>query len=195
MEAIEKKIRINSIIRGILLGAATMVASIGAYYMITGLRPTAAIFIFLPTIISVLLPILVVILLLFNLRKSIGGYWTFRQATSGIFVMFLTGFLLHAIFYDLIFAKIIEPNMLQKTEISAIAAKRFLMSQQHQPQAKIAQSIADTKKEFEQQKQITAGRIIQGIFFYIIFIFLLALIFASMFKKDPPLYTNAAQIN
>ena len=190
MEATEKKIRVNSILRGLLLGVAAIIASIGAYYMITGLRPTAAIFIFLPTVISVLLPILVVILLLFNLRASIGGYWTFRQATSGIFIMFLTGFVLHTIFYDSIFAKLIEPDMLQKTEVSAIAAKRFLMSQQRQPQAKIDQSIAETKNEFEQQKQVTAGRLIQGIIFYIIFIFLLSLIFASLFKKDPPVYAN-----
>ena len=188
MEAFDKKIRVSSIIRGLVLGTVAVISSIGAYYMIILLKPTAVIFVFLPTIIAVMLPIVVIILLLFNLRTSIGGYWTFRQATSGIFIMFLTGFLLHTFCYDLIFARIIEPNMLQKTEVAAITAKRFLMAQQHQPLAKISSSVEETKKEFEQQKQVTPGRIIQGIIFYIIFIFILSLVFASMFKKDTPVY-------
>ena len=190
METLDREIRIKSVIRGLVLGVVAIISSIGAYYMITGLKPTAAIFIFLPTIISVLLPITIIVLLLFNLRKAIGGYWTFKQATSGIFVMFLTGFLLHTICYDWVFAKVIEPNMLQKTEVAAIAAKSFLMAGQHQSPKKIEQSIAETKKEFVQQKQITVGAILQGIIFYIIFIFIFSLIFASMFKKDPPLYAG-----
>ena len=80
--------------------------------------------------------------------------------------------------------------MLQKTEVAAIAAKSFLMSEQHQSPQKIEKSIAETKKEFAQQKQITIGAILQGIIFYIIFIFLFSLIFASMFKKNPPLYAD-----
>ncbi|HEY0244039.1 MAG TPA: hypothetical protein VGC01_00620, partial [Mucilaginibacter sp.] len=55
-------------------------------------------------------------------------------------------------------------------------------------QAVIDKNIADMKKDFVQQQSTSIGSIIQGLVISILFVFLFALIFGSLFKKDPPVY-------
>ena len=57
-------------------------------------------------------------------------------------------------------------------------------------QKQIDKNIADIKQNMNEQKSISIGNVISGIAINIIFIFVLALIFGALFKKDEPVFTT-----
>ena len=190
MNDIERKIKINGVKSGVLLGLIITALSISSYYFITSIIKSAVLFVAGPIIFSIFIPIFCVVFFCFNARKSIGGYWTFKQATTGIFTMFLIAYLVQFIGKSIIFDKFIEPNGIQKTQTAAINAKAAILKQRGNDQAAIDKDIAEMKKEFGQQQNTSIGSVIQGIVISILFMFLLALIFGSLFKREPPVYTN-----
>jgi len=190
MDSLEQKIKINAVKSGLLLGVVLLILSIFSYYFITTISKSPALFVAGPLFFSFLIPVAVVAFFCFNARKKIGGYWTFRQATTGIFIMFFAAYLIQLVGKDIIFDKYVEPDYAQKTQVAAINAKTVIMKQQNYSPQATAKGIADMKKDFEAQKNVTVGNIIQGVAISILFIFLFALIFASLFKKEPPVYAT-----
>ncbi len=191
MSDIEQKIKINGIKSGILLGVIITALSIISYYFITTTK-SPALFVAAPILFSVFIPIFCVVFLCFNQRKKICGFWTFKQATTGIFVSFLIAYLIQFICVTLIFNNFVAPDNLQKTQTAAINMKTIILKQRGDKQASIDKDIAEMQKDFNQQKNATIGSTIQGVVISILFIFLFALIFGSLFKKDPPAYTTQA---
>jgi hypothetical protein len=141
-----------------------------------------------PIIFRIFIPIFLTAFLCFSGRNKIGGYWTFKQATTGVFVMFLIAFLVQFIGKDLIFDKLIAPDNIQKTQNAAIGFKTMILKQKGISNQAIEKDNAEMRKDFVSQGSNTIGEIIRGIIFSILFIFILALIFGSLFKKDPPAY-------
>jgi hypothetical protein len=186
MNDIEQRIKINGVKSGLLLGLIITGLSILSYYFITSITKSPVLFVAVPIIFSVFIPIFCVVFICFNARKSVGGYWTFKQATTGIFTMFLIAYLVQFIGKSIIFDRFVEPNGIQKTQTAAINAKADILKQRGNDQKIIDKDIADMKKDFTQQQNTSVGSTIQGIVISILFIFLLALIFGSLFKKDPP---------
>jgi len=186
MNDIEQRIKINGVKNGLLLGVIITALSIGSYYFITSGSASPILFVAAPIFFSVFIPIFCVVFFCFNARKQIGGFWTFKQATTGIFTMFLIAYLVQFIGKDIVFDKVIEPGNIQKTQTAAINAKTTILKQRGNSQKAIDSDIGEMKKDFSQQQNVSVGSTIQGIVISILFIFLLALIFGSLFKKDPP---------
>lgn len=193
MNSLQNTIRKNSVISGLLLGLILTAIGIFSFYFITQMADTPVLFIAGPTIIKVMLPIVVVIFFCFDARKRIGGYWTFRQATTAIFIMFMVAYIVQSIGQDVIFPRI-EKDVPAKTEKAYIDASESFKSKPGANAKQIDQNIADIKKSFSDQKAATAGSIVQGIVFSIILVFVLSMIFAALFKRDPPLYTKAVDV-
>lgn len=191
MNDIDKRIKINGVKSGLLLGIIITALSIISYYFITAANQSPALFVAAPIFFSVFIPIFCVVFFCFNSRKNIGGYWTFKQATTGIFTMFLIAYLVQFIAKNIVFDKIIEPESIQKTQLAAINAKSAILKQRAENPKTAAADIAEMKKDFTQQQNVSIGSTIQGVVISILFIFLLALIFGSLFKKDPP-YSHPA---
>jgi Protein of unknown function (DUF4199) len=187
--SLEQEIKVNGVKNGLLLGLILTTLSILSFYFITTTK-SATLFVAAPIIFSLFVPVFFVVIFCFNMRKKIGGYWTFKQATTGIFVMFITAYLIQFIGKDLIFDRVIRPDNVQMTQNAAINAKATLMKQRGDNQKLIDKSTADLKKDFSQQNNVTIGGIIQGMIFSVLFIFVFALIFGSLFKKDGPVYAT-----
>jgi hypothetical protein len=190
MDDIEQHIKIYGVKSGVLLGLILLSLSIFSFYFITSLARSLALLLFGPIVFTLVIPVITVVFLCFNFRKKIGGFWTFKQATTGIFIMFLTAYIIQIAGRDLVFAKFIEPDMAKKTQIAFINASTTLRSQAGANQKQIDQNIADIKRGFEEQRNITTAKFIQGLAISVIFIFVFALIFAALFKKEPLLYDN-----
>jgi hypothetical protein len=187
---LEQRIRIIFLKYGIVLGFILLAFDISSYYIITRITTSPVLFVAVPIFFSLFIPIFLTVFFCFNGRKKLGGYWTFKQATTGIFIMFLVAYLIQFIGKDIIFNKFIEPNNVVNTQNAAVAAKTALMRQRGNAQKVIDSSIADMKRDFAAQQNTTIGSTIQGIIFSILFIFLFALIFGSLFKKIPPVYST-----
>ncbi|WP_221452833.1 DUF4199 domain-containing protein [Mucilaginibacter sp. FT3.2] len=186
-----KQLRITGVIFGLVLGVALTIFSIISFYvMIT----TSSVILLsaVPFIFSVLLPIVLVIILCFNFRKKIGGIWNLRQAATGIFIMFFAAFIVQFILRDQLFAKVVEPNMLQKTEKAmSTAVSSFLKQSKASPQD-IAKKMNEIKAQFEGQKDFSIGKQIEGMGISIIFMFVLAIVFAAFFKNEQQAYSPNA---
>ncbi len=184
MEDIEKELRKIGFIRGLLLGAILLLIGIISYYLIINNAgpwwfPLISSFFF-----NLILPVGLAITFVVNLRKSIGGFWSFKQAVTGIFMMFLAAYIVQAIGRDVVFAKIIEPDMVQKTEAAMIRSITTAAKPLSYTPAQTAAKIADTKKQFEENQKPTVTGVIQGVIVSIIFLFVFAIIFSAVFKRE-----------
>ncbi len=188
MNEIEKTIKINGIKTGAFLGVCLLVLSIASFYFITAMAKSPVAFVAIPIIFSFLLPIALVLLFSFSQRKKIGGYWSFKQATTGIFIMFFIAYVIQISGRDLVFGKFIEPDMVTKIEASTITATTMVMQSGKSSQQQIDAKVAELKTDFDNQRNVTIAGIIQGIAVSIIFAFVLALIFGALMKRDPPVY-------
>jgi hypothetical protein len=188
MTQLENTIRRASTIRGLILGVVLLAVSILSFYMLTADTGSAWLIVFSPIIFSVFIPIVIVLLFCFNLRKNIGGYWTFRQAVTGIFIMFVLSYVIQVIGRDVVFARVIEPDMVSKTQTAMLKATTTMLKKGGADQATIDQKRADIQKQLADEKNITVGSIIQGYIITVIFLFVFAVIFGAILKKNPPEY-------
>lgn len=183
----KKQLRIAGVTFGLVLGVALTLFSISSFYiMIT----TSSVILIsaVPFIFSVILPLILVVILCFYFRKKIGGRWTMREAATGIFVMFFAAFIVQFLLRDMLFAKVVEPNMIQKTEQAmTTAVSSFLNKSKASPQD-IAKKMEDIKAQFEGQKDFSIGKQIEGMGISIIFMFVLAIVFAAFFKNEQQAY-------
>ncbi|MDB5131682.1 MAG: hypothetical protein JWR02_1431 [Mucilaginibacter sp.] len=184
---LEQSIKIKFFQYGIILGVILLALAIFTYYLITRISISPIIFVAAPIFLSIFLPIIITVFLCYKGRTLIGGYWTFKQATTGIFIMFLVAYIIQFIGKDLVFYKFIEPNGIHNTQVAAINAKSTIEKQRGDNQKKIAYDISEMKKDFDLQQNNTIGNSIQGLIISILFIFVFALIFGALFKRDPSL--------
>ncbi|MGV3763288.1 DUF4199 domain-containing protein [Parapedobacter sp.] len=122
-----------------------------------------------------------------DLRKKIGGYWSFREALGNIFLMFFVQVVISTVFTTA-FAKWIEPdyaNMMREASLNATTqmAEAFTSDQEQ-----IDKMIEEAEKSIEKQVNPSFVDFIQGLAIGAIFYFIGALIFAAIFKRERPVF-------
>jgi hypothetical protein len=182
--ALDSKIKKQGVINGLLLGVIQFALAVLSFYFMISIAQSAVLITAGATIFSYVLPLISAVILCFSLRKKIGGLWTMRQATTGIFIMFLVSYLVLFISRDQIFARVIEPNMVQKTEQAMTNALIKLKADKGVNGKEVDQKISDLKKELRSGENVSIGRQIQSFGITIIFLFVLSLIFAAFFKRE-----------
>ena len=187
-QTLEQKIKKAAVPSGLIYGIVSLVMAIAAFYYIVGVASSLVGLTVVPFILSVIVPIAAAVFLTLDLRKKIGGYWNFRQAVTGIFIMFFVGFWVSYLGRDFLFAKLIEPDMVTKTENAFIAPMTKMMEKSGADQDKIDQQLDKFKQNFESQKVVTVGSVVKNVTIAIILTFVFSLIFAAIFKKEPPLF-------
>ena len=83
---------------------------------------------------------------------------------------------------ELIFAKVIEPNMVQKTAAAMEKSERLEYKSEGLNQSQIDTRVAEKQKIFNAQIQPTIGKIIMHYAIYIMLLFALSLIIGLMVK-------------
>jgi len=187
VENTDAQIKKVAFLKGLILGGVLLVLNIFSFYFITTMTTSLYLIIGAPFLFAVVLPLVVSISLILELRKSIGGYWVFKQAVTGVFIMFFSAYIIQIIGRDLLFAKVIEPHMVEKTGEAIINATTQMLEKVSTNQAQIDEKIADMQKQFKEQSNQSVVTFFEGIGVTIILLFVLTLIFGAIFKKDPPL--------
>ena len=181
---IERRIKITFLKYGVALGFLYLMLTIASYYFIISGTQSPIVFVGAPIFFRLIIPLLATLFLCFNGRKQVGGLWTFKQATTGVFVMLFMAFLIQFVGKDIIFDRYIEPNSIEKVQTAAINAKTVNLKQKGYDEKVIDKNIGEMKKDMAQQTNaLTPGSVISEILFSTIFIFLFALIFASLFRN------------
>lgn len=182
-EELDKSIKKNAVPVGLILGVIVTVISILSFYVMTS--TTSIILISAaPIVLSVIIPIILAVIYSKQLRTKIGGFWNFRQATSGIFIMLLISFAVQFVVRDMVFAKVIEPDMVSKMETTMVASVTLMLEKSKASQEDIDKQIDKIQKSFDEQKTPTIGKQVQAVAITIIFLFVLALILAAFLKKE-----------
>lgn len=186
MKNLDTQIRKIAFSNGITLGIIALALGIFSFYFMTQMTTSFWMVVLVgPVLFSILIPIVITILYCVDFRKKIGGYWTFKQALSGIFLMLLVAYIVSAIGNNLIFAKLVEPNMVEKMQSAIMNSTRSMMEQSGTDQSTIDSKIADMQKTFDDQKNITVGKTIMRQCVALVVIVILALIFGAIFKRNP----------
>ena len=152
METIEQKLRKNGITNGLLLGIIILVSGIISFYFITAMTNNMIMLVLGPVLFSTLVPLIFAVVFCFDLRKKIGGFWNYRQATTGIFIMFLCAYIL-SYGGNLVFSKVIEPDMVEKMKTVFVTTTTNMLEKQKIDQETIDKKVADIESNFDSQKK------------------------------------------
>ena len=191
MTVSEPEIRKQGALSGIPLGLILMVLNIFSFYFVTSIANTFLMITLGPVIFSVIIPLVVGALFSGDLRKKIGRFWKFRQAVTGIFIMLAVSYVITYVGANLIFGKLIEPQMTEKTQTAIQNATIKYMESKNVDQEQIDKSTDQMQKQFDMQKNLSPAKVVTAVAVSLILIFVLALIYAAIYKRDPPLYDIA----
>lgn len=170
---------------GIGFGLIALILGVISSYVLVSTTSLAMIFIS-PIVISVIVPIIIAVFFARDLRKKIGGYWNLRQATSGMFIMFLVSYVI-SVSGNFIFNKLIEKDMTSRIQTSVVNASLQLMKNQGASEEEVDKKESEMNAEFEKKTNGTFMQTVQGHLIGVIIIFVVSLIFGAAFRKDPPL--------
>lgn len=136
-------------------------------------------------IFSFVLALVLAVYFCLDLRKKAGGYWTFKEALSMIFTMFIVSALIVYLF-TVIFGKFLEPNYV--TTMKEITANNTvkMLEKMGVNQEAIDKATKDVDVKMEKQFNPGFSDLMISIGTMIIIYFVGALIFAAIFKKQPP---------
>lgn len=173
---------------GIGLGLIALVLGILSAYLLVGAKSMMAIFL-IPMGVGLIIPLVVAVLFCLDLRKKIGGFWNLRQATSGIFIMFLVTYAISNV-GNVIFNKFIEKDMTERIQNTVVGATSSLMKNQGVDEEQIDKKVAEMNADFERKNQGTIMQTIQGHIIGVIIVFVIALLFGAVLKKEQIIYIN-----
>ena len=181
METLNKQ----AINNGVILGILTLAIQLIIYYAAPSIIGSITF-----SIVLTIFSLAIYIYFTIDLRKKIGGLWTFKEALKGIFIMSLIGNLLSAV-ANFLFFKFIETGAYDKiapsVEAQAIAnLEKFGITDQDAIDKGVEQALAQIKSVYQPDLKsflITLGTVI-------LVGFIMSLIFAAIFKKNPPMFAQ-----
>jgi len=124
-----------------------------------------------------------------DLRKKIGGYWSFKEALGHIFLMFIVQVVVVTLFTTA-FAKWIEPSYADTMREITLNATTKVAETFSSDQEVIDKMIEEAEKNIEKQVNPGFMDVVQGLAIAAIFYFIGALIFAAIFKRNPPVFAS-----
>ncbi|MXV15030.1 DUF4199 domain-containing protein [Hufsiella ginkgonis] len=184
MEDINKEIRKNALSNGVIIGIIILVMSIVLLYLMSSWVSMMALAV--SGGLTFVVYILCAIFFSIDLRKKVGGFWSFRQAVSGIFIMFLVATIVSTI-GNYIFTQFIEKDLTVKMVENIKTATSNFMSNQGVDQATIDQKMSEMDVDMAGKLHPTAMDYVKNLLTSVIVMFICALIFAAIFKKERPI--------
>jgi hypothetical protein len=127
-----------------------------------------------------------------DLRKKIGGYWSFKDALRGIFLMaFVAGVV--GLVANYLFYNVIEPDAYDK--ISGYVSQGLSETYENlgMSQEQIDETVEKMQESLKSQYSPTLGDLFKSLGLAILMEFVLSLIFAAIFKKDRPVFAEVSE--
>ncbi len=181
----------KAVVNGLIYGAILLIVGIIAVHFLVSTTSMTVIFAF-SGFLTFLIPVGVAIPFTLNLRKNAGGYWNLRQATTAIFVMFLTAYVVYSA-GNFIYSRAIDKTINQRVTENIIKVTADFASRQNLPQEQIDEKIDQMRENMEAGKNPSLSHIVQSFIFSVIFIFIGALIFAAIFKRERPVFERSEE--
>ena len=185
----EAQIKKSAILKGIVLGIISVVLSLISLYLSAN-----ATSIITATIVNLLvnygLFLLAGILFIVQLRKAIGGYWSFSVALKHIYIMLAVAAVLG--FAGTTLFNVVTPNLQMKAIENTQNLTIEMMEAANAPDEQIDESLALLDQQKEAISNLSFGQIIKGLAVSLVMYFVLALILAAIFKKEQPIFRRVS---
>ncbi len=180
-----KEIRKDALQNGLILGGVLLLLDIIALYVLA--NSESILVVFLSYLFGYLIiPITAAVILIKRLREKIGGFWNLRQATSGIFIVFISAYLISSA-GSFVFIKYIYPEITLKAKDNLVGLTSDFLNKLNADPEKIDEMVENIELQFESIGQNSVGSIISNLLSSIIILFITALIFAAIFKRERPI--------
>ncbi|QJD95074.1 DUF4199 domain-containing protein [Mucilaginibacter robiniae] len=179
-------LRKEGALRGLLFGGILLAVNILLIYYTAYIAQVPGVFFVVSFIGSFVVQIGLALLFTASLRKKIGGYWTLKQATSGLFVMLFVTYLISSV-GRWVFSNYIDQATVQKANTETLAIQRKALQSTHRSEADIQSTLEATQKSMNEGDTLSIGRVIQNLLISVILIFAIAAILGALFKREPPL--------
>lgn len=187
MDIKDSGLRKEGAINGIWLGLIILALGILLYYYVTRLTDSLFIIVIVSNMVVMLLELFTTAFFCYKLRKQIGGFWTLRQATTAIFMMFIVAYAIQGIGKEVIFPKFVDHNTAVNIRDAMKKANMKTLKEGADPKL-VKQRDNNIEMEYNNAlKNIDTGQFLQGLVITVILIFVASLIFAALFKREPPL--------
>jgi hypothetical protein len=177
----------NAINNGVIIAIISIAIQVIMYYAMPSLFGSYV------TGIGISCVLLVIyVLLTLDMKKKIGGFWTFKEALKGIFLMSFIANVGSSIF-NFIFYKFIEPNAYDKIVGFVTEGLTSTYEKMGLSQDKMDEALSQVEKTLKSQFQPSILDFIKALGIAILIGFIMSLIFAAIFKKNPPMFTPAEE--
>lgn len=171
---------------GLILGVAMFILGIALLFLMQSANSFWTMVIIYPLLFLVVGPIVLSVFICRSLRKNIGGYWTFKQALKSIFIVFLVGWLV-SFGLNLLYTKVIDTTATEKMQEHIKETTLTFLKNQGSEQEKLDDEGKKMDEQFAKQNELTPQSVFRNITIAISIIFVFALIFAAIFKREKPL--------
>ena len=167
---------------GVIIGILSAVIGVVTYYVFPSLLGSMSF-----GIGTLVVSLLIYIFFTLDLRKKIGGFWNFREALKGIFLMaFVAGLLYSAVNY--VFYKFVEPDAFEKISGFVESGMSKTFESMGMDQDKIDEAVSKQVEGLKGQYDPTPMQFLKNLGIAVLVQFVMSLIFAAIFKKEAPVF-------
>lgn len=182
MEQSLQNLNKSAINNGVVLGVISMVLGILIFYVAPSLFGNAIF-----GIGNIVLLLVLYIVFTIDLRKKIGGFWNFKDAFKGIFLMAFIAGLVVAIF-NYVFYNFIEPNGFQQIAGFVEEGTTSMLENMGMDQSAIDEQVEKQVEAMRAQFNPTGFEFFKNLGIQILIQVVMSLIFAAIFKKEAPVF-------
>ncbi len=171
-------------INGITIGILSTAIGVVTFYMFPSLLGSISF-----GIGTLVISLVIYVFFTLDLRKKIGGFWDFREALKGIFLMAFIAGLLYSV-VNFAFYKFVEPNAYDKISGYMEAGMTKTLENMGMDQDQIDEAISKQSEGIKAQYDPTPMQFFKNIGVAVIVQFVMSLIFAAIFKKEEPVFAS-----
>ena len=165
---------------GLIWGTINIVVFLVSWYVMPNMMTS-----YLNSFVSILIGIALAVFFCTDMRKKVGGYWTFNEAMWPIFVTFVTGMALTYVF-TILFGKFIDTGYPSKMTEMVLANTEETLRKFGLQGSDLKDAMKKTEENLQQQFNPTFKQAIIGFGIAAIMYFIGAVVFALIFRKSNP---------
>ncbi len=172
---------------GVIIGILSTVIGVVTYYVFPSLLGSMSF-----GIATLVISLLIYVFFTLDLRKKIGGFWTFKEALKGIFLMSFIAGLIYSL-ANVVFYKFIEPGAFEKIAGFMESGMSQTFENMGMEQEKIDEAVAKQIEGIKAQYDPTFAQFFKNLGIAVIIQFVMSLIFAAIFKKESPVFASTGE--
>ena len=187
MELTNQNLNKEAVTNGVIVGILSVVIGIVVYYAAPSLLGSIGF-----GIASMVVSLGIYVFFTIDLREKIGGFWSFREALKGIFLMaFVAGLLYSVVNYA--FYNFVEPQAFEKVASYMEAGTSKTLENMGMEQEQIDEAVSKQMEGIKEQYNPTISQFFKNLAIAVLVQFVMSLIFAAIFKKEAPIYASPTE--